>query len=147
MGMRNWIICAASFAMLSACAEEAEEPVMEEPVEDAVLTDMNGETMEGYLGTWTVQYPDGAEGMTTNNPDGTYDYVLPDGTEASGTWEFGAAESCWDADGDGEGTGACYTVSAGDENGTRVLTMADGTQIKVTPVSDAADDETAAAVE
>ena len=134
--MRKLILGVAALALLSACTETEveEETMVEETAEPAVVTDVNGETMDAYLGEWTVTYPDGASAVSTNNADGTYSMVLPDGQTATGTWTFGAEESCWTVDAEGSPTD-CYTVGAPDENGMRVLTMADGTSITVTPVA------------
>lgn len=137
--MRLFVSCAAAIALLSACSEaEVEEPVVDDPVEEAVVTDANGDTMEAYLGDWDVTYPDGSTGVTTNNADGTYTVTMADGTTMQGSWVFGAEESCWTEDG---AEPICYTVGAPDENGTRELTMADGTVIMVTPHSAAEGDE------
>tara|TARA_B100001057_G_C22409853_1_gene779229 strand:- start:15 stop:437 length:423 start_codon:yes stop_codon:yes gene_type:complete len=133
--MKKLICAVAATALLAACNSEAEEEVVDEPVaeEEVVLIDTNGETMEAYLGDWDTTYPDGSTAVTTNNADGTYSAVLEDGTTMSGTWTFGAEQSCWLADDSSSPT--CYTVGAGDENGTRVLTMDDGTTVTVTPVA------------
>lgn len=133
--MRKLILCTASIALLGACGEAAmeEEPMVDETVEPAAMTDANGDTMEAYLGDWNVTYPDGSMGTSTNNADGTYAGELPDGTAITGTWTFGAEESCWTPDGD-EAESACYAVGAPDENGLRELTMADGTTITVSPM-------------
>lgn len=131
--MKKIVLGAVVLSLAAACGQEAaEEPAADEvATEEVAVTDANGETMEAYLGSWDVVYADGSTGVTTNNADGTYTGEMADGTALSGTWTFGAEESCWQATDSEEAT--CYTVGAGDENGTRVLTMADGTSISVTP--------------
>ena len=133
--MKKLICAVAATALLAACNSEAEEEVVDEPSveEEVVLTDTNGETMEAYLGDWDTTYPDGSTAVTTNNADGTYSAVLDDGTTMSGTWTFGAERSCWQAHDSRSPT--CYTVGAADENGTRVLTMDDGTTVTITSVA------------
>ncbi|WP_340587109.1 hypothetical protein [Erythrobacter alti] len=133
--MRKLIPAIAAVALLGACTEvEEADPVVEETADAESMTDANGETMEAYLGEWDVTYPDGTTGVTTNNADGTYSAVLPDGSTIDGNWTFGADESCWVPNAEGVEP-ACYAVGAADETGARVLSMADGTSITVSPVA------------
>lgn len=137
--MKKLIMAASSIALLGACSEVAvEEEAVEEVAVAEVMTDANGDTMEAYLGEWDVVYPDGSTGISTNNADGTYTAVPTDGEADNGTWSFGAEESCWTSAVTEDVT--CYTVGAADENGTRILTMADGNTISVTPRTEAAEE-------
>lgn len=133
--MKKLLACTAALALVSACAEPAEQ---EAPAEEAVaaadaVTDGNGDTMEAYLGDWDATYPDGSTGVTTNRDDGTYTVTMADGTTINGLWSFGPDQSCWHAEGEDEAT--CYTVGAPDADGARVLTTADGEEITVSPVA------------
>jgi len=134
--MKKLIACMAGLAFISACAQEAEEPAPE--VEEVAPS----ASMEDYLGTWTVTYPDGSTGVTTNNADGTYTSELADGTATNGAWVFGEEQSCWTPEGAEEDI--CYTVSDSDETGTRTLTMDDGNVLTVSPVVEQVEAEAAA---
>lgn len=129
--MKKLVSCVAAMALLTACGEDA--PAEADIAATDVVAEVPADTMEDYLGAWDVTYPDGSTATTTNNADGSYSSVMADGTAISGLWTFGADESCWHNDGDEEAT--CYVVGAAGEDGTRVLTMADGTSITVTPAA------------
>ncbi len=135
--MKKVMFCLAATAMIAACGDSADEAASEVAVEAPAPTSVR----EDYLGSWTVSYPDGSRGVTTNNDDGTYLVEMEDGTSITGTWTFGEDETCWNPD-EGE-TGGCYSVSAPEFDGSRVLTAEDGTMMIVSPVTEAAATEEA----
>jgi hypothetical protein len=126
--MKNLLASAALLVAVSACSGEAEEPAA--PVEEATEAPA-AVTMESYVGTWTVTPAEGEAYTAVNNADGTYTDTMPDGSTVSGTWAFGADQSCWTPAG---GEEQCLAVGLEDENGTVTLTGADGVQFSATRV-------------
>lgn len=128
--MKRIIFCMAATAMIAACGgqDDAADATMEEAEPVPVAT------ADDYLGSWSVSYPDGRRGVTTNNDDGTYVSELEDGTVSNGTWTFGEDQTCWTPD-EGEG-GGCYEVSAPQFDNSRVLTAEDGSVLIVAPLAE-----------
>lgn len=129
--MKKLLASVAVLAILSACSQEAEEPAA--PVEEAVEAPA-AVTMESYVGTWTVTQGD-ATFTTVNNADGTFTDTMADGSSVSGTWTFGADQSCWTREGEEEN---CYGIMLDDATGTATLTGADGVQFTATRVAEEA---------
>lgn len=132
--MTRLLACAAVTALLCACSPQAEEPAPQETeaASEPVVTAPEFDTMESYVGTWEITYPDGAKATLTNDPDGTYTLVR-DGSELLGLWSFGTEQSCWQEEEAEEA--ACYTVGAAQADGSRVMTRDDGTVVTVKPVT------------
>ena len=127
--MKKLLASMAVLAALGACSQEPEAPA--EPVEEVAAAP--AVTMQDYVGVWDVTLADGATHVTTNNADGTFSRVYPDGATDGGTWTFTMEQSCWTPDG---AEAACYTVSEADAAGTLTLTsVADGSVITATPVA------------
>ena len=124
--MKRLLASAALLIAITACSQSAEQPAA--PVEEAAPV----AAMEDYLGSWNVTTADGATHVTTNNADGTFTRVYPDGTTDAGTWTFAAEQSCWTAEGEEP---SCYTTSEPDITGMLTLTnVADQSVVTASPV-------------
>ncbi len=133
--MKKVVFCMAASAMIAACGQQADKADDDAPGGPVVVA--APDTAQDYLGAWSVSYPDGTKGVTTNNEDGTYVAEMEDGTSITGTWTFGEEQSCWTPD-EGE-NGGCYAISPAEFDGSRVLTGEDGKLLIVAPVRETAE--------
>ena len=131
--MRKLIFLAAPLA-LAACAQEAEveETAVTEEVETAVLTTANG-TVTPMMGE--VMGPDGPQGISSLNADGTYQDMDAEGAlVAEGTWEVVDGKTCFTPTTEGA-DGQCWTESAPAEDGSFTAVSDAGDEVTVTPVA------------
>lgn len=126
--MRKLLACAATLALLTACGETDEEPAAEAPP----LETTTPASAQDLVGTWTYTWPDGVQGTSTVNPDGTHSREMADGSTFTGTWEMVGEEACFSDAGTQEPR--CYDVGGAAPDGSRVLTRSDGELITVVPV-------------
>jgi hypothetical protein len=123
------LIAVTAMAALCACgqADEAEPASSETEVAAADVPD--GGPVEG---SFTVTNMDGSTTSWTNNEDGTYNAVLGDGTEGSGTFTMTGRDYCYDPAGDGEGLEEiCLAFSKAAEDGSWTSMRPDGSKATV----------------
>ena len=121
--MKRLVLVAVLAGALAACgdaAEEADEPVNEEP--PAAVAE------ESSAGTYDVTMADGTKFTSVLNADGTYQDTGADGAETEkGTWEDrDDGKTCFDSEG-GDDTVICFTVGETAADGSQVATPDDGT--------------------
>jgi hypothetical protein len=117
------LICA--LAALTACQQDAPEPVAEETVAAEAATPA---AYAIEAGTYDYTRSDGVSGVNTLAADGTYSNARTDGVTETGTWGQEGDLGCFTPE---EGEKRCYTFTTPDAEGNFTGTMADGVTVEV----------------
>lgn len=128
--MRQLAIVAALLT-LTACseAEEATEPETAEPAAQTAQAD----AWPFEAGTYEYERSDGASGVNTLHPDGTYTDVGSDGETGTGKWGVEGDLSCFYAT-DGSWK-TCFTFTKPDAEGNHTGVAEDGRTVKVRKIA------------
>ncbi|TIX49593.1 hypothetical protein [Alteraurantiacibacter aquimixticola] len=132
--MRLIIAAASALTLLAACTQETGEDAdaTAEIAAEGPVQATSAVTFDEHIGTWNVTYADGSTAVTTNREDGSFTTELGSGEVIEGLWALSDdGTTCWDSGGEEGAT--CYTVSPAAEDGSRTLTLEDGTEVTVTP--------------
>jgi hypothetical protein len=134
--MRRLLLALVPLTILAACSSEpAEEPVIEEPMEEMAeapaMTAANGSP----AGSYEVTAADGTVTTSTLNADGTYVDMAADGSVlAEGTWTVTGGKTCFTPTTAGE-EAMCYTETAPAADGSFTATPAEGDPVTVRPAA------------